>query len=156
MYTEANIDLPNGQMEYTSTNSAAVHSYKHKREWGHHTTTRDYLTNIADTVIQDENATGSVYTQNGRGISTNYGVMDSGRLRFGVTRSNIGGENRRIVTIHTVTDAGVANLPAGNTPTNNPSGNNPGNGNATTPNTAPNSLSSFASGMPWLSSYTSP
>ncbi|CAF0999987.1 unnamed protein product, partial [Didymodactylos carnosus] len=128
MYNEAaNIQLSNGQTEYTSINSAAVHAYKHKSEWGEHTTTKEYLTTIADTIIQPKNATGSVYTQNGRGISTNYGVTESGRYRFGVTRSDPNGNSPRIVTLHVRSDAGVINLPTSNATTNNFNGNNPGN-----------------------------
>ncbi|CAF1289313.1 unnamed protein product [Adineta steineri] len=156
MYNDtANVQLSNNQMEFTSLNSAAVHAYKHKAEWGQNTTTTDYLTTIADTIIKPENATGSVYTQNGQGISTNYGVAESGRYRFGVTRSDPNGHNPKIVTMHHRSNAGITNSPTSNLTINNSTGNNPGNGNATTSYTAPSSLSGFASTMSWLPNYIS-
>ncbi|CAF1631061.1 unnamed protein product, partial [Didymodactylos carnosus] len=59
MYNEAaNIQLSDDQMAFTSINSAAVHAQKHKFEWGEHTSTKEYLTTVADTIIKPTNVTG--------------------------------------------------------------------------------------------------
>jgi hypothetical protein len=130
----ANVRLQDGQMEFTSINSLAVHAEKHKMEWGKTTTTQDYATDIAETIIKPENATGSVYTQNGQGVSTNYGLRDNGRYRFGVTTTNRTGE------------PGITTMFTQSTATGNGNVHNPGSGNATT-------LSAFTENMPWLSNF---
>ena len=81
----AEVVLADNQLQFSSINSAAVHAYKHKKEFGLSTSTEDYLTNIRDSLIRAANATGNVYTQDGRGICTNYRLTDSRRyspIRF--------------------------------------------------------------------------
>jgi hypothetical protein len=155
MYNSAaNVNLQAGQMEYTSTGGAAVHAFKHKQEWGMNTTTEEYLGNISNTIVQPENTLGSVYTQDGQGISTDYGVTQDGRYRFGVTTSDVNGNNSRIVTVHERSNAGVGNPPTGNTATSNSSGNNPGTGNAAnSPSSQSSSLISFLGTMSWVSGH---
>jgi hypothetical protein len=124
--------MHDNQVQYSSINSAAVHSYKHKEELGPGTTTNDYLTTHRDTLIRPENATGSVYTQDGSGISTNYRLTDSGRYRFGTIRTDLNGQNPYIKTMHVRSEAGVGQQPTANAANGNQNAPNPGGANTTT------------------------
>ena len=134
MYNSASEALLNdSKMQFTSINSAAVHAYKHKEEFGPHTTTKDYLTKIRDTLIKPVNA-GSVkvYTQDGKALCTNYYSTENNRYRFGVVRTDVQ-TNKSYVTTMYVTGT-VQNPPAN-------------------PNPAPpqdDSQGGFMSGMSWL------
>ncbi|CAF1589260.1 unnamed protein product [Rotaria magnacalcarata] len=151
MYTSAEqAVLHDNQMQFSSMNSAAVHAYKHKEEFGRNTTTSDYLTNVRDNLIKPQNTNGGVYTQDGSGISTNYHLTESGRYRFGTVSTDSNGGNPYIKTMHVRSEVGVGQQP----PISITHTADPGSGNTAASTTPPqnNSLGGFTSTLSWFGS----
>uniref|UniRef100_A0AC34F042 DUF4781 domain-containing protein n=1 Tax=Panagrolaimus sp. ES5 TaxID=591445 RepID=A0AC34F042_9BILA len=105
-----NANYSNGQLQYTSLNSAATHSWKHKAEFGANTTTSEYLAEHSQTVINNDNRLGETYSQDGKHIRANYGVHYRNRYSFGVTTTNVATGESKIATVHTKAISNEADL----------------------------------------------
>lgn len=174
MYDSASNALLNDtKIQLSSINSAAVHGYKHAKEFGPNTTIEEYLTTERDNLIKPENARGVwVYSQDGKWKCTNYRSTEDGRYRFGVVRTNIQTNQSYITTMHVRSEAGIttastnAAVVTNSNPPNPPtvpttnvatqSSANPSNANTNTiscPSSMHCSLSAFTSNMFWLTPF---